>query len=154
MKILIAEDDETSRLLLETTLSRWGHEVVSTKDGQQAYNALLEKDGPKLAILDWMMPYLDGVEICRKARLESTIQHLYIVMLTTRNTVDDITEALDSGADDYLNKPFDRKELRANRGRISHHQSTDDPGRSRARVRRVNPARGTPSGPTADMLLL
>ena len=113
MKILIAEDDETSRLLLETTLSRWGHEVVSTKDGQQAYDALLEKDGPKLAILDWMMPYLDGVEICRKARLESAIQHLYIVMLTTRNTVDDITEALDSGADDYLNKPFDRKELRA-----------------------------------------
>ena len=92
MQILIAEDDETSRLLLETTLSRWGHEVVSTKDGQQAYDALLEKDGPKLAILDWMMPYLDGVEICRKARLESAIQHLYIVMLTTRNTVDDITE--------------------------------------------------------------
>lgn len=113
MKILIAEDDATSRLLLQTTLKQWGHEVVATTDGQQAYDALLEEGAPHLAIFDWMMPHLDGVEVCRKAREEAELEHLYVIMLTTRDTKDDIAEALQAGADDYLNKPFDRKELQA-----------------------------------------
>jgi CheY-like chemotaxis protein len=113
MKILVAEDDATSLLLLQTTLKQWGHEVMAATDGQQAYDALLAEDAPKLAIFDWMMPHLDGVEVCLKAREEAEIEHLYVIMLTTRNTKEDIAEALQGGADDYLNKPFDRKELQA-----------------------------------------
>ena len=113
MKILIAEDDATSQLLLQSTLEQWDHEVVVTSDGLQAYQALLADDAPRLAIFDWMMPHLDGVDICRKAREEARLEHLYVIMLTTRDTKDDIAEALSAGADDYLNKPFDRKELQA-----------------------------------------
>ena len=85
MKILIAEDDATSRLLLQTTLKQWGHEVVTTTDGQQAYDILLAKDAPRLAIFDWMMPQLDGIEVCRKAREEAQLEHLYVIILTTRD---------------------------------------------------------------------
>ena len=113
MKILIAEDDATSRLLLETTLKQWGHEVVAASDGSQAWEVLQQEDTPHLAIFDWMMPGLDGVEVCRKARAQSQMAHLYIIMLTTRDTKDDIAEALEAGADDYVNKPFNRKELQA-----------------------------------------
>ena len=113
MKILIAEDDATSRLLLQTTLKQWGHEVIATTDGQQAYDALLAEDAPRLAIFDWMMPQLDGIETCRKAREDAQLEHIYVIMLTTRDTKDDIAEALQAGADDYLNKPFDRKEMQA-----------------------------------------
>ena len=113
MKILIAEDDATSRLLLQTTLKQWGHEVIATTDGQQAYDALLAEDAPRLAIFDWMMPQLDGIEACRKAREDAQLEHLYVIILTTRDTKDDIAEALQAGADDYLNKPFDRKEMQA-----------------------------------------
>ncbi|HIG57062.1 MAG TPA: response regulator [Candidatus Latescibacteria bacterium] len=113
MKILIAEDDSTSRLLLQTTLKQWGHEVIVTVDGQQAYDILLAEAPPNLAIFDWMMPHLDGIEVCRKAREEAQLEHLYVIMLTTRGTKDDIAEALQAGADDYLNKPFDRKEMQA-----------------------------------------
>lgn len=111
MKILIAEDDATSRLLLQTLLKQQG--VIATTDGQQAYDARLAKDAPRLAIFDWMMPQLDGIEVCRKAREDAQLKHLYVIMLTTRDTKDDIAEALQAGADDYLNKPFDRKEMQA-----------------------------------------
>lgn len=111
MKILIAEDDATSRLLLQTLLKQQG--VIATTDGQQAYDALLAEDAPRLAIFDWMMPQLDGIETCRKAREDAQLEHLYVIMLTTRDTKDDIAEALQAGADDYLNKPFDRKEMQA-----------------------------------------
>ena len=113
MKILIAEDDATSRLLLQTTLKQWGHEVIATTDGQQAYDALLAEDAPRLAIFDWMMPQLNRIKVCRKTREDAQLEHLYVIMLTTRDTKDDIAEALQAGADDYLNKPFDRKEMQA-----------------------------------------
>ena len=74
MKILIAEDDATSQLLLQSTLEQWDHEVVVTSDGLQAYQALLADDAPRLAIFDWMMPHLDGVDICRKARKEARLR--------------------------------------------------------------------------------
>ena len=70
-------------------------------------------DAPRLAIFDWMMPQLDGIETCRKAREDAQLEHIYVIMLTTRDTKDDIAEALQAGADDYLNKPFDRKEMQA-----------------------------------------
>ena len=102
MKILIAEDDATSLQLLQTTLKQWGHEVMATTDGQQAYDALLAEGASKLAIFDWMMPHLDGVEVCLKTREEAELEHLYVIMLTTRDTKEDIAEAPQAGADDNL----------------------------------------------------
>lgn len=113
MKILIAEDDPVSRKLLETALTRWNYEVVVTTDGAKAWDALQALDGPRLAILDWMMPELDGEEICRRARLDDHCRSAYIILLTARDSVDDTVRGLKSGADDYLTKPFDRDELHA-----------------------------------------
>jgi DNA-binding response OmpR family regulator len=111
MKILIAEDDAVSRLLLERTLIKEGHEVVVTEDGTKAW-AILEKDeSPQFAVLDWMMPGLDGVEICRLARQFKL--HTYIILLTAKGCKEDIACGLDAGADDYVVKPFDRHELLA-----------------------------------------
>ncbi len=114
MRILIAEDDMVSRRVLEVTLQKWGHEVVVTCDGAEAWAALQRDDAPSLAILDWMMPGMDGVELCRQARQKGGIlASLYIILLTAKGTKEDIVSGLDSGADDYLTKPFDRNELRA-----------------------------------------
>ena len=113
MKILIAEDEAASRLVLETTLKSWNYDVVSTVDGYEAWEVLQKEDSPQLAILDWMMPNMDGVEVCRLVRSEPHLQHLYLIMLTALDTSDNIVEALDAGANDYISKPFDRKELQA-----------------------------------------
>ena len=113
MRILIAEDDATSRLLLEKTLGQWGYEVTVTKDGDEAWDVLQSEEAPNLAMLDWMMPSTDGIDVCRRARDLEKLQHLYIIMLTTRDTKEDLAEALEAGADDYINKPFNRKELQA-----------------------------------------
>ncbi len=113
MKILIAEDDATSRFALASVLKKWGFDVVATCNGQEAWTALQQDDAPKLAILDWMMPELDGPEICR--RLRSTGRHdtTYIIMLTALGQKDRIVEGLTAGADDYVVKPFSHNELRA-----------------------------------------
>ena len=113
MRILIAEDDATSRLLLERTLLQWDYEVITTKNGTEAWEILQGEQPPNLAIFDWMMPDIDGVEVCRRARALDTLSHLYVIMLTTRDTKEDLAEALDAGADDFISKPFNRKEMRA-----------------------------------------
>ncbi len=113
MKVLIAEDDPVSCHLLEATLIRLGYEVQVTRDGQSAADALMAPDAPLLAILDWMMPFLDGVEVCRKARTVPRPIPSYILLLTTRDSKEDLVQGLDSGADDYLTKPFNREVLRA-----------------------------------------
>jgi sigma-B regulation protein RsbU (phosphoserine phosphatase) len=113
MRILIAEDDATSRLLLERTLLQWDYEVITTKNGTEAWEILQGEQPPNLAIFDWMMPDIDGVEVCRRARALDTLSHLYVIMLTTRDTKEDLAEALDAGADDFSSKPFNRKELQA-----------------------------------------
>lgn len=117
MDILIAEDDPISRRALEATLKKWGHRVVVTTDGMEAWAALQRDEAPPLAILDWMMPGLDGVEVCRLARQqvprEDQHRSLYVILLTARGDKGDIIAGLDSGADDYIIKPFDRDELRA-----------------------------------------
>ncbi|MFN3649644.1 MAG: response regulator transcription factor [Armatimonadota bacterium] len=113
MKILIAEDDPISRRVLEASLRRWGHEVVACADGTHAHAALTTADPPQLAVLDWMMPGMDGPEICRRVRGGSGQDGLYIILLTARGEKSDIVEGLESGANDYLTKPFDREELRA-----------------------------------------
>jgi phosphoserine phosphatase RsbU/P len=110
---LIAEDDSVSRRLLEATLSKWGYEVISTTDGLAALEVLRQPDAPSLAILDWMMPGMDGAEVCLKARESAADRSLYIILLTAKGRKEDIVEGLTAGADDYIIKPFDRSELKA-----------------------------------------
>lgn len=112
MKILVAEDDLASRRVLETTLQKWGYDVVSVSDGAEAWAILSSEGAPPLAILDWMMPELDGIELCRRVR-EVIQRPTYIILLTARGSKEDIVVGLQSGADDYITKPFDREELRA-----------------------------------------
>lgn len=112
-RILIAEDDNVSRTVLERTLRGWGHDVVVTKSGNEAWEALLCDDAPRLAILDWMMPEMEGPEICRRVRALAQPIPTYIILLTARGQTDDIVVGLESGADDYVTKPFDRQELRS-----------------------------------------
>jgi two-component system cell cycle response regulator len=111
MRILIADDETISRHLLEQTLKRWGHEVVVTRDGVQAWETLQKGDG-HLVIADWMMPRLNGLELCRKVREARMDRYVYIILLTARGRKKDVVEGLAAGADDYVVKPFDRDELR------------------------------------------
>ena len=113
MKILIAEDNLTSRSILEAVLGKWGYEVVSTSDGEEAWKALRSEDAPRLAVVDWEMPKMDGSEVCRKVRQLNTRNPVYIILLTARQQKEDIVAGLDAGANDYITKPFDKSELRA-----------------------------------------
>jgi CheY-like chemotaxis protein len=113
MRILIAEDDFTSRTVLSGVLIKYGHTVVATENGADAWEAMRQSDAPKLAILDWMMPEMDGIEVCRCIRTLKTDQPPYIIMLTAKGDKADIITGLESGANDYLAKPFDPGELHA-----------------------------------------
>jgi len=113
MRILIAEDDLTSRSMLAAVLRKAGHEVVETVDGATAWEALQRPDAPRLAILDWMMPGMDGLEVVRRVRALQTERSPYIMMLTAKGDRADIIAGLDAGANDYLAKPFHIGELRA-----------------------------------------
>ncbi len=113
MRVLIAEDDHVSRLVVESLLVRWGYEVVLTANGDQARAALEQADAPRMALLDWMMPGMDGVDLCRLVRLNPTPNPPYIILLTARGESGDMVEGLQAGANDYITKPFDRDELQA-----------------------------------------
>lgn len=113
MRILIADDDAVSRRLAERTLQRAGYQVTSVSDGQQAIETLCDPGGPRLALLDWMMPQINGPTVCREVRKRRGQTHVHIVLLTSRNSITDIVAGLESGADDYLIKPFHRQELLA-----------------------------------------
>ncbi len=113
MKIIIAEDDVLSRRLLETHLQRWGHEVDAYADGAEALAAIRQAGTAAIAILDWMMPGLDGPEICRRVREDQTISQPYLVLLTSKEGSQSTVEGLKSGADDYVTKPFDAAVLHA-----------------------------------------
>jgi phosphoserine phosphatase RsbU/P len=113
VRILIAEDDPVSRRLLEVTLCGWGHDVVVTGDGDAAWEVLGRPDAPRLAVLDWMMPGLDGPTLCRKVRAEPGAAPTYLILLTARESKEDVVAGLASGANDYVTKPFDRNELQA-----------------------------------------
>jgi two-component system, cell cycle response regulator len=113
MRILIADDDVTSRLVLSGVLNKHGHEVVVAVDGAEAWEAMQRPDAPMLAILDWMMPGLAGVGVCRRLRDLQSDQPPYIIILTSRGEKADVVAGLEAGADDYLIKPFDPGELRA-----------------------------------------
>ena len=113
MRALVADDDRATAIMLKGTLERWGLEVTTVHDGADAWAALQRDPGIGLTILDWMMPGADGPELCRRIRHDETLAHLYVLLLTSRDSRADLVAALDAGADDYLTKPFDREELRA-----------------------------------------
>lgn len=113
MKILVAEDDLTSRRILSSVLGKIGHETVETSDGLSALAVLESPDCPRLAVLDWMMPGMDGPEVIRRVREKGNDRPPYIIMLTTRGSKEDIIAGLGAGANDYLAKPFDTGELQA-----------------------------------------
>ncbi|MBA3357718.1 MAG: response regulator [Pyrinomonadaceae bacterium] len=111
MRILIAEDDSVSRLVLTTNLVSWGHEVVTAVNGRDAWRASQEADAPRLAILDWMMPEMEGTEVCRRIRESPATIPAYIILLTAKQGAKEVVEGMQAGADDYLTKPYHREEL-------------------------------------------
>jgi diguanylate cyclase (GGDEF)-like protein len=111
MRILIADDSSVSRHLLESIVKKWGYQVVTTADGNQAWEALQQDDAPRMAILDWMMPGLTGPEVCRRVREKGVEPYTYILLLTSRTQKEDVIEGMTAGADDYVVKPFDQQEL-------------------------------------------
>ena len=113
MKILIAEDDPVSNEMLGFLLKQWGYQVVATRNGVEAWQALQANDAPRLAILDWQMPEMDGVEVVRHVRLNADLKHVYLLILTSMSRPDEIVSGLEAGANDYIIKPFKAPELRA-----------------------------------------
>jgi two-component system, cell cycle response regulator len=112
-RILIAEDDPISRRMLEAFLVKWGFQVMTAADGLEALRILEKQDAPTLAVLDWMMPGLEGPQVCQRVREHPDRPYVYILLLTARSQKGDLLRGLESGADDYLTKPFDAQELRA-----------------------------------------
>ena len=113
MRILIADDELMSRRLLEKTMQRAGYEVTAVENGRFAADELCKPEGPKLALLDWVMPELDGPGVCRAVRKRKDQSYVYMILLTSKEKKEDVVAGLESGADDYLTKPFDPEELKA-----------------------------------------
>lgn len=113
MRILIADDDVLSLRLLQRTLERDGYEVTAVQNGRLAAEHLCRHNGPRLALLDWVMPELDGPTVCREVRQKGEQAYVHMVLLTSKESKQDVIEGLESGADDYLIKPFDPAELKA-----------------------------------------
>ncbi|HEV3062563.1 MAG TPA: response regulator transcription factor [Vicinamibacterales bacterium] len=113
MQVLIAEDDRVTGEILARTLQRWSYETTLVGDGSQAWNMLRAATLPTLAILDWMMPEMDGPDVCRRVRAELPDANMYLLLVTARESRGDVVAGLDAGADDYIIKPFDPEELRA-----------------------------------------
>lgn len=111
MRVLVADDSLVMRRLLESTLESWEYEVISARDGDEAWSVLSSEDPPRIAILDWMMPGHSGLELCQLVRQQAGPDYTYIILLTSKSQREDIVEGLRSGADDYVVKPFDRHEL-------------------------------------------
>jgi diguanylate cyclase (GGDEF)-like protein len=115
MKILIADDDPTSNLILKSMLFRWGFDVVTTFNGTEALKILEAEDVPQIAIIDWMMPGMEGLEVCRRIREmeKGGDRYTYVVLLTGKDDKEDIVAGIDAGADDYIVKPYNNAELKA-----------------------------------------
>ncbi|MEJ2057436.1 MAG: response regulator transcription factor [Desulfofustis sp.] len=113
MKILIAEDEYTTRLMVQVSLEDWGYSVESTKDGNEAWALLKLNNQVEIAILDWEMPGLNGVELCRRIKNMKRSSPIHVILLTARDSRNDISKGFDAGADDYITKPFNNDELRA-----------------------------------------
>lgn len=112
MKILVAEDDLTSRIMLKRLLLKWGYQVVAAADGKEAWSEY-QWEPPDIVILDWMMPEMDGLEVCRRIRESENAEYVYVILLTSRDQKEDVVRGLEAGANDYITKPFDHAELRS-----------------------------------------
>jgi diguanylate cyclase (GGDEF)-like protein len=112
MPVLVAEDNPIFQSMLKSMLTKWGYAVHITKNGMEAWEAMQAPDAPRLAVLDWMMPYMDGVEVCRRIRAAAREPYVYVLLLTARTESQDLIEGMEAGADDYLTKPFNSQELR------------------------------------------
>ncbi len=112
MKILVAEDNRFFRCLLEAHLTQWGHQPVTCDDGEQAWQHLKQTTGPRVAVLDWDMPKMQGVDVCRELRSLKDHHYVYVILLTAKSGKEDLVAGLDSGADDYIVKPFNPFELK------------------------------------------
>jgi diguanylate cyclase (GGDEF)-like protein len=112
MSILAAEDNPVFQTLLRNLLIKWGYDVLTVREGNEAWRLLQAADAPRMAILDWMMPGMDGVEVCRRIRCAGREPYQYILLLTGRTESQDLVEGMEAGADDYLTKPFNAQELR------------------------------------------
>ena len=113
MRALVADDDRVNTTLVARALEKWGLQVVVAEDGREAWELLDPVHGIDLAVLDWMMPGIDGADLCRRIRRDEARAHMYVLLLTARDSRADLVAGLDAGADDYLTKPFDPEELRA-----------------------------------------
>lgn len=113
MKVLVADDDEVIRLALRTALARWSYDVIECTDGTEAWDALQQPCPPQMAILDWNMPGTDGVSLCHRLREDEALASMYLILLTSNHEKKDVIVGLESGADDYITKPFSWGELRA-----------------------------------------
>ncbi len=112
MKVLLADDDRMTRRLMEKRLVAWGYEVVTAEDGEAAWSLLQDDDSPRLLLLDWMMPGMDGIDLCRRIREVDDAPYRYIIMLTGKGEKEDVVTGLEAGADDYLTKPVVMDELK------------------------------------------
>jgi len=113
MRALIAEDNSTTRFLLESTLTEWGYQVTATSDGAEAWQELQRERTPELILLDWKMPGMDGIEVCRRLRQLPAARTAHVILVTARGGKEDVVAGLEAGANDYITKPFEPSELRA-----------------------------------------
>lgn len=116
MDLLVVDDDAPVRMVISKQAARFGYEVSTAEDGLQARDILLENKSPRLVIMDWMMPNLSGIAVCKEIRAANLKYQPYIIVMTARSAPDDIAEALDAGADDFIAKPYSPVELRARLG--------------------------------------
>lgn len=113
MRLLIADDDRPTRIILRKNIQRWGYDVEEASDGDAALEILERENPPRIAVLDWMMPAMDGVEVCRRLSEKPNGSPIYTILLTSKHSKEDVVLALDSGAHDFLTKPVDTNELRS-----------------------------------------
>jgi DNA-binding response OmpR family regulator len=113
VRVLIADDEATTRHLIQVTLGNWGFEVLTAEDGTEALRILQGSNPPEIALVDWVMPRVDGLEVCRRMRAALPDAPSYIILITARGGLENVVQGLEAGADDYVTKPFDPRELRA-----------------------------------------
>lgn len=111
-KVLVVDDDKLYRVILEDSLKKWGYNVITAEDGYEALQMLEQPDGPQLAVIDWVMPGLEGPEVCRRVRQQRKMGYIYIILLTGKDAKEDILKGFEAGADDYMVKPFDPEIMR------------------------------------------
>jgi len=113
VRVLIADDEATTRHLIQGTLGKWGFDVLAAEDGTEALHIMKGPNPPEIVLLDWVMPGVDGLEVCRRVRAALLDAPTYIILITARGGLENVVQGLEAGADDYVTKPFDPRELRA-----------------------------------------